>query len=245
MGFINSLIESLAMPRIRTDGVPDAETARHIREAYREVDAGPRVGIIEERNTGTVPIQLDRNPPYQGVTEFKPVYTPHGPDVRTTRMGISDRLRRYVRVGRRVINNAKRVGRHESMHVLSEKLLKYMDVTEHVGKIIMESYAEFGGMKARPHERDDILLTTPYPPAVKFGMYANRFYESEIDGAQGYAAFIRDIQKYGSARSTLMNLGRNIRAARGRGIDVVGAVEKEYRTSLRKAWKNAGLPAAA
>ncbi|MBI2579512.1 MAG: hypothetical protein HYW27_01285 [Candidatus Aenigmarchaeota archaeon] len=102
----------------------------------------------------------------------------------------------------------------------------------------MESYAEFGGMKAAPHERHEIILKTPYTPAIKFGMYVDKFYRSE-DGSRGYAAFIRDIQKNMSARQTLLHLGDNIREAMSRGEDPIRATEEHYEREAAAARKAA------
>ncbi len=227
------------MPSISTQHLP-TETASHVRAAYNEVQGEPKVGIIEERYTGQVPITIDRKPPYAGVTEIRQVITQHGLDVEATRMGISDSLPTYQTLPNgRVINAKKRVAKHEARHIKSEKLTKYLDVDSHMGTLIMESYAEFGGMKANPGEKSEILLTTPYEPAIKFGLYADRFYRSAIDGAQGYAAFIKDIQRYKSAQLALANLGRNIRDAVNRGFNPKEEMRSAYNREVRDAFRKA------
>ncbi len=230
------------MPAIRTTALP-GETARYVEEAYREIDAGPRIGIIEERNTGKIPIHIDRKPPYAGVTHFEPRYsTSKGLDVESTRVGISDSLPTYVDIGKKRLNYKKRVARHEFRHVLSEKLLKYMsDLTDHQRTMIMESYAEFAGIKGRTEDKETVLLTTPYTSAVKFGYFVDTFYKSEKDGKAGFSAFIRDIQKYESAKAALDNLGRNIRGAVREGIDVAGVVESKYRSELGDALRRVDI----
>lgn len=216
------------MPGIAPDSSVPGDLVHQIRQAHEEVKREPRVGIVEERNYGRIPVQIDRNPPYLGVTEFKPTYENGRPRITAGRVGINSNVR-----GKR----AKRVAKHELRHVLSEALTNYMDVGHHTRTLIMESYAEFGGMQAAPHERDEILTTTPYTPAIKFGMYVDRFYRSE-DGARGYAAFIRDIQRNRSARRTLQHLGSNIKEAMARGEDPIRATEKTYEreaAAVRKA----------
>ncbi|MBI2173453.1 MAG: hypothetical protein HYT73_04605 [Candidatus Aenigmarchaeota archaeon] len=186
------------MPGIAPDSSVPGDLVHQIRQAHEEVRMEPRVGITEERHYGRIPVQIDRNPPYLGVTEFKPTYENGRPRITAT---------------------------------------NYMDVGHHTRTLIMESYAEFGGMQAAPHERDEILTTTPYTPAIKFGMYVDRFYRSE-DGARGYAAFIRDIQRNRSARRTLQHLGSNIKEAMARGEDPIRATEKTYEreaAAVRKA----------
>lgn len=221
------------MPAITTRALP-SETARYVEEAYREIDTGPRVGIVEERNTGRVPVHIDRAPRYAGVTNFEPRYSPgEGLDVESTRVGISDSLPTYVKIGNKRLNYKKRVARHEFRHVLSEKLLRYMDgLTDHQRTLIMESYAEFGGIKGKTEDKETVLLTTPYTPAVKFGYFVDRFYKSKRDGKEGFATFYRDIQRYKSARMALQNLGENIREAVGRGVDVAREAESLYRSEL-------------
>ena len=232
----------LEMPTITTKALP-SETARFVDEAYREIDSGPRVGVIEERNSGRLPIHIDRNPPYAGVTHFEPRYsTSEGLDVESTRVGISDSLPTYVDIGKKRINYKKRVARHEFRHVLSEKLLKYMsDLTDHQRTLIMESYAEFAGIKGKTEDKETVLLTTPYTPAVKFGYFVDIFYESKRDGQRGYAAFIRDIQLRGSAKKVLRDLGGNIRESVGRGIDVAREAESVYRSELNDALRKVDI----
>ena len=129
----------LEMPAIKTSALP-SETARYVEEAYREIDSGPRIGVIEERNTGRVPVTIDTKPPYAGVTHFEPRYSRDGLDVESVRVGISDSLPTYVDIGTKRLNYKKRVARHEFRHMLSEKLLKYMgDLTPHQRTLIMES----------------------------------------------------------------------------------------------------------
>lgn len=223
------------MPAIATSALP-SETARYVREAYREIDEGPRVGIVEERNTGKVPVHIDESPPYAGVTEFDPKYAHDGLDVESRRVGISDSLPTYVKIGRKRLNYKKRVARHEFRHVLSEKLLRYMtDLTPHQRTLIMEAYAEFAGIKGKTEDKETVLLTTPYTPAVKFGYFVDMFYKSEKDGKQGFAAFIRDIQYHKSAKEALYTLGRNIREAVASGVDVARAVESKYKSELHDA----------
>ncbi len=228
----------LEMPAISTRALP-RNIARYVEEGYREANTGTRLGIEEERNTGVVPIHIDRKPDYAGVTEFERVIKGNTHDVEAVRIGISDSIPTHVMRGNKVIPYVKRVTGHEVNHMLSEKLLRYMDVTPHQRTLIMESYAEFRDI--RKGKRDDVLLTTPYPGAIKFAYFVDRFYESERDGNTGYAAFIRDIQRYKSARTALENLGRNIRAAINRGVDVVGMTEREYRSELIAAHRNAGI----
>ncbi|MDI6722819.1 MAG: hypothetical protein QMD97_04635 [Candidatus Aenigmarchaeota archaeon] len=218
----------LYMPAIAIDsGIPD-DTVHQIRKAYKEVKEEPDIGIIEKRYDGSIPVQLDNNPPYLGVTEFGAYHGRNGPDIGARRIGINRKVKG---------KQAKRVTKHELRHAKSESLLKYMDVTDHMRTLIMESYAEFGGMKAARHEKPEIIFTTPYTPAIKFGITADKFYKSDIDGAEGYAAFIRDIQKNKSARYTLLQLGRNIKEAMNNGIDPVKATERQYKKEVAEAKK--------
>ena len=219
------LSTSLYMPGIVTEsGMPD-DTMHQIRQAYHEVRDEPPVGIYRRTDSGAVHVHIDpEGAPYNGVTEFGR----NGSSVTVKRVGINSRVR-----GRK----AKRVAKHEFRHVKSASLLDFMDVSDYTRTLLMESYAEFGGIKASPGEKKEIMLTTPYVPAVKFGMYVDRFYRSE-DGSRGYAAFIRDIQKNRSARSTLMHLGRNIKEAIEMGEDPIRATERDYEremTAIRKA----------
>lgn len=233
------------MPTIATTALP-SETARYVDEAYREIDTGPRVGIVEERTTGKLPIHIDRKPPYAGVTHFEPVYTKSGMDVESVRVGISDSLPTYVNIGTKRLNYKKRVARHEFRHVLSEKLLRYMDdLTDHQRTLIMESYAEFAGIKGGTEDKETVLLTTPYTPAVKLGYFIDTFYKSERDGKAGYAAFIRDIQKYKSAKMAITNLGRNIKEAVDRGVDVGHTTEAIYNSEVMDARRRVGADIAA
>jgi hypothetical protein len=229
----------LEMPAISTKSLP-SETARYVDEAYREVKNEPRVGIIEERYHGDVPVHIDRKPPYAGVTEIRPVLRPQGMEPESVRMGISDSLPTYKELPNgRVINYKKRVGKHESRHVKSEKLTKYLDVPRHLATLIMESYAELGGMIANPKEKDEILLTTPYKEAIKFGLYAEKFYESTIDKSRGYAAFIKDIQRYKSAHMAIRNLGKNIKAMVDNGVDVKHVIDSAYHREEKEALRPA------
>ena len=216
---------SLYMPGIVTEpGMPD-DTVHQIRQAYREVRNEPPVGIYKKRDSGVVPVHLDHESvPYNGVTEFGR----YGREIRAERVGINRKVRG---------SKAKRVAKHELRHVKSTPLLDYMDVSDYTRTLLMESYAEFGGIKASPGEKSEIMLTTPYTPAVKFGMYVDRFYRSE-DGSRGYASFIRDIQKNKSVRQTLLHLGGNIKEAMSRGEDPIRATERDYEremSAIRKA----------
>jgi hypothetical protein len=222
------LSEELYMPGISTDSsIPD-DTLHQIQRAHKEVSKEPDVGIIEKRYTGSVPVGID--PPgvrYKGITEFNRYHSSRGQKVFADRVGIRKGIR-----GR----EARRVSKHEFRHVKSEALLNYMgDVTPHVRTLIMESYAEFGGMQAASDEKPEIIMTTPYTPAIKFGMFVEEFYESDIDGSRGYAAFIRDIQKNRSASRTLDRLGRNIKSAINRGIDPRKETEERYRKEVENA----------
>jgi len=233
------------MPTIATTDLP-SETARYVDEAYKEINTGARVGIVEERTTGKVPIHIDRKPCYAGVTHFEPIYTKDGLDVESVRVGISDSLPTYIDIGRKRLNYKKRVARHEFRHVLSEKLLRYMhDVTDRQSTLIMESYAEFAGIKGGTEDKETVLLTTPYTPAVKLGYFIDEFYRSERDGKTGYAAFIRDIQRYKSAKMAIMNLGRNIKEAVDRGVDVGGRTEAIYKSEVMDARRRVGVDIAA
>lgn len=232
VNFRKYLPVSTYMPGIATDSsVPD-DVVHQIRQAHEEVKREPRVGIFEERNYGKVPVHIDHKPPYLGVTEFDRRYEGGSKRIMANRVGINSGVR-----GRK----AKRVAKHEFRHVRSEALLEYMDVGSRTGTLIMESYAEFGGMKAAPHERHEIITTTPYTPAIKFGMYADKFYKSDIDGSRGYAAFIRDIQKKKSAKQALDRLGDNIKTAIESGVRVRDVVEGHYQREIQEA--KAAMPA--
>lgn len=185
----------LEMPAIDTSAV-DSNTADYVRKAYDAVIKEDPVGIMSERDVGTVPVHLDPvNSPYAGVTEFHPYHD--GP--RAKRVGIN----------RKIGRNARRVAEHELRHVRSEALLKYMDVPDHQARLIMESYAEFAGIKNG--KKGEILRTTPYTGEIKFAYAVDSFYRSEFDGATGYKAFIKDVQRYGSARKALVQFGRSIK----------------------------------
>ncbi len=229
------------MPAISTRALP-SETARYVDEAYKEINEGPRVGVEEERASGQVPVHIDSRPPYDGVTEYEPWYSSNGLDVEAVRVGVSDSLPTYVKIGNKPVNYKKRIARHEFRHVLSEKLLKYMaGLTQHQRTLLMESYAEFAGIKGKTEDKETVLLTTPYTPAVKFGYFVDEFYESKIDGKRGFAAFFRDIQRYKSARAALRNLGENIREAMNRGVDVRAATEGKYKSELNEAMRKVKL----
>ena len=205
---------SLYMPGIVTSPDMPDDTMHQIRRAHQRVRERPRIGMYETVG-GTVPVELDpHDSPYLGVTEFGRQYG----KIRPTRIGINRRVS-----GRK----AGRVAEHELMHALSAPLLEYMDVGHHTRTLIMESYAEFGGIKADPANKSEILDTTPYTPAIKFGMYVDKFYRS-MDGSTGYAAFIMDIQRNRSVRRTLQHLGSNIKEAMARGEDPIRATEREY-----------------
>ncbi len=209
---------SLYMPGIITSPDMPDDTVHQIRGAYHRVRQRPRIGMYETVD-GTVPVELDpSNSPYLGVTEFER----YNGRARPKRIGINRKVR-----GRK----AGRVAEHELMHAVSTPLLDYMDVGHHTRTLIMESYAEFGGIKADPRGKGEILTTTPYTPSVKFGMYVDKFYRS-TDGASGYEAFIRDIQRNRSARRTLQHLGSNIKEAMARGEDPIRATEKDYQREM-------------
>lgn len=206
----------LEMPAIDASAV-DGHTAEYVKKAYEAVVNESPVGILpqNERSIGTVPVQIDPyNAPYAGVTEFKPDYTGRP---RARRVGINTRARG---------KNAKRVAEHEFRHVRSEGLLNYMDVSEHQARLIMESYAEFAGI-ANGKERE-IVHTTPYAGHVKFAYAVEGFYRSEFDGATGYKAFIRDIQKYQSARGALKQLGRSIKESGVSMKEVLRSAENRF-----------------
>ncbi len=205
---VQALIDELFMPAVRTSGLPH-NVRSHVEQGVEEVRREDPVGIENERYTGSVPVHIDRNPPYKGVTEFRPGY--HGPEAK--RMGISDRVHP---------REAKRVAKHEARHVRSEKLLKYADVPQGITTLVMESYAEFGGMKAAEKagnyaEARQIEETTPYKNAVRFGKVVDRNYVSDRDGKRGYEAFIRDIIRNRSMARTFGRLRENIKASIGVG----------------------------
>ena len=194
------------MPDMNTSGLP-SDVRPHVEEGIRRARDGDPVGVVEERYHGSVPVHIDRSPPYAGVTEFRPSY--EGPVA--NRMGISDRLSPKF---------AKRVGAHEARHVRSEKMLKYADVSPGDVRLIMESYAEFGEFKAllkagMRDEAEEIIRTTPYPTAMKLGFAVDKHYISNRDGKRGYEAFIRDIFRNMSMERTLDRLGENIRESIG------------------------------
>jgi len=231
------------MPAINTSSLPNPEVERYVKEAYVKVDTGPRVGIIRERNSGMVPVHIDSgNPGYGGVTEFE--YRPGEMGIEAVRVGINHKLPTYRKLGQKWLNVIGRVAEHEFSHVKSEGLLKYMlDLPDNQRTLLMESYAEFSGI--RRGKKEDVLLTTPYTPAVKFAYFADRFYESKVDRQKGYEAFIRDIQLYGSARKALRNLGANIKAAVDQGIDVIGVTEGKYNSEVMDARRRVGADIAA
>ena len=190
------------MPAVSTEELPQ-DIREPVRRGIEEVRKEDPVGIIEERYDGKVPVGVDRNPPYAGVTEFSDNY--RNPEAR--RIGISNRLGPKT---------ARRVAKHEARHVRSERLLRYKDVPERLAILIMESYAEYGGFKAAEKagkigEGYEILRNTPYPGAVKFGSMVDKYYISNYDKKRGYEAFIRDIQKNGSMAKTLTRLEDSIR----------------------------------
>ena len=187
----------LEMPAVDTSAV-DVNTAAYVKEAYAAVKGEDPVGILSERDMGTVPVYIDpANSPYAGVTEFKPHY--NGP--RAHRVGINRGV-----PNRRV----RRVAEHEFRHVRAEELLKYMDdVPDHQARLIMESYAEFAGIANG--KKKEIVHTTPYIGEIKFAYAVDSFYKSELDGSTGYRAFIKDVQRYGSAKKALTRLGRSIK----------------------------------
>src|SRR3989338_5518838 len=135
---VQALIDELFMPAMNTSGIPQ-NVRPYVDQGIEEVKREDPVGIEEERYTGSVPVHIDKNPPYKGVTEFRPGY--EGPEAK--RMGISDRVHP---------SRAKRVAKHEARHVRSEKLLKYADVPRGIVTLITESYAEYGGIKAAVKE---------------------------------------------------------------------------------------------
>ena len=200
---VQALIDELFMPAMNTSRVP-GNIRPYVDQGIKRARDGDAVGVEEERYVGEVPVHIDRNPPYAGVTEFRPGY--EGPTAE--RMGVSDRITdpKY----------AKRVAAHEARHVRSEKMLKYADVPQNAVTLIMESYAEYWEFKAlmgagRREEAEEILRTTPYPNAMQVGFAADRIYVSDRDGAKGYRAFIRDIFRNKSMASAVGNLARNIR----------------------------------
>ncbi len=199
------LPDRMFMPVMNTSNLP-RDVKPHVEEGIKRVRDGDPIGVEEERYVGEVPVHIDRNPPYAGVTEFRPSY--EGPVAK--RMGISDRIGNP--------KYAKRVGAHEARHVRSEKMLKYADISPDDVRLIMESYAEFGEFKAlmkagSREEAEEIIRTTPYPSAMKFGFAVDRTYVSERDGKRGYETFIRDIFRNRSMARTLDRLGQNIRAS--------------------------------
>ncbi|MFH0836682.1 MAG: hypothetical protein V1870_00990 [Candidatus Aenigmatarchaeota archaeon] len=193
----------IEMPAITTERIP-TNIRPYVDQGIKEVRKEDRVGVYKERDTGVVPAHIDNNPPYAGVTQFNDDYRK---GIEAKRMGFSNRLSPKA---------AKRVAKHEGRHVISEKLLNYADLPRKLVTLIMESYAEYGGMIAaeklgKYHESAEILKTTPYKSAVEFGRIADRNYVSNHDGKRGYATFIRDIQKNRSMAKTLRHLGQNVR----------------------------------
>jgi hypothetical protein len=180
-------------------------------EGVEEVRREDPVGIEEERYNGRIPITIDNDDGYKGVTEIKGDYRGR---TRAERIGISNRVSK---------REAKRVAKHEGRHVRSEVLAGYgEDVSPWMRTLVMESYAEFGGMIAaikagKPEEAAEIQATTPYPQAVQFGKHVDKHYVSDIDGNRGYETFIRDIQRNKSMAKTLDNLSRNLRASMDSG----------------------------
>ncbi len=173
---------------------------------YNRVRSGDRMGVKEE-NEGVVPMQTDANPQYAGVTEIRP-------DARgrhkARRVGISSRIKDPA--------YAERVGAHEARHVLSERMLDYADVHQGAATLLMETYAEFGEFKAllkegKREQAEEILRTTPYPGAFKFGFLVDKYYKSDHDGTRGYEAFTRDVFTNRSMAKTLDNLKGNMREA--------------------------------
>jgi|GEM_PF-3123083 len=231
MSQASGFVEELFMPAISTSTL-SGTTASSVIGAYNDVRTGPRHGIRKERDSGVISITMDRNPPYAGVTEFRPVYTETGVEPRAVRIGISDSIPRSLTLTTgETINYTRRVTRHEAKHALSEKLLEHMDVSPRMATLLMESFAEYTELK--DGQKKEVLATTPYQGALKFGYMVDMFYNSRQNG-KGFSAFVADIQDYRSAKSALTNLGRNIKEAVDRGVDVRGAVEGRYRSDLRE-----------
>ncbi len=185
------------MPAILTDGLPK-DIGAEVEEARREVANEDPVGVVEERYTGRVPVQIDDSESYAGITNVDA----YSGDPVATRVGISNRVRR---------KHAKRVTKHELRHVRAEKMLRYADVPQPFVTLIMEAYAEYGGIKAAKKagnttEIHEILRTTPYPEAIQFGVNVDRSYVSDRDGKRGFAAFVRDIYRNRSIAKTLGRL---------------------------------------
>lgn len=183
------------MPAIDTSGLP-SETASAVKSAHDEVKS--EKPLLEERYVGSVPVHIDKgNVPYAGVTEFGPY------DGKAKRVGINGRVDK---------NYAKRVAAHELRHVKSEPLLKYSKgVDQKVVTLIMESYAEYAGIKdakekGKPYKENEIRKTSPYPQAIAFAEYVEKVYVSNHTNEKGYLAFINDIVRNKSMAKTLNSL---------------------------------------
>ena len=199
----NVIYPNAFMPAMDVSPLPQ-DIRKPVKKGIEEVRKEDPVGITEERYHGSLPVQIDHNPPYAGVTEFEKGYDGRP---KAKRMGISNKLTEY---------NAKRIAKHEARHVRSEALLKYADLPQKLVTAIMESYAEFGQIKAAKkagnhYEADEIITNTPYPHHIKLGIIIDKMYESNYDRKRGYEAFIRDIQKNQSMKLTLQRLGENIK----------------------------------
>lgn len=225
------------MPALATSSLP-RNIAESVQKAHRNVVNAPRVGIRKDPD-GVLPVTMEKgNPPYLGVTRIRDTPTKKGYRPRASSVSLNASMPQQVTLGNTYVDLAEEVSEHEFFHVRSAELeASLKDVTRHTGTLVMESFAEYGRMKAFPHKKGRIMLMTPYTPAIKFGYMADKFYSSPTDGARGYEALIRDMQDYGSARKVLRFLGENIKAAVDRGVDIVGAVEKTYRNDLLSALK--------
>ncbi len=221
----NLIYPASFMPQVDTTMLP-RDIREPVRKGIEEVRKEDSVGIKEERYTGNLPVHIDHNAPYAGVTEFGKGYDGKP---KAKRMGISNKLTEY---------NAKRVAKHEARHVRSEALLKYADLPQKLVTAIMESYAEFGQIKAAKkagnhYEADEIINNTPYPHHIKLGIIIDKMYQSNYDGKGGYETFIRDIQKNQSMKLTLQRLGENIKNNPGQYKGLVDNI-RNY-DDLRKA----------
>ncbi|MBI2579511.1 MAG: hypothetical protein HYW27_01280 [Candidatus Aenigmarchaeota archaeon] len=113
--FRKYLSHSSYMPGIAPDSSVPSDVVHQIRQAHEEVRMEPRVGIVEERNYGRIPVQIDRNPPYLGVTEFGPGYDGGRRRITASRIGINSNVgKRAKRVAKHDNGVIRRIRRHES-----------------------------------------------------------------------------------------------------------------------------------
>lgn len=224
----------LAMPDITMRRVSSRRVKEGIRRGYVQSLKGPR--IYGEKDTGTIPVDIDDNPVtpdgirYKGVTELRSEYrSDGGVGVYPRRVGFSAHLDE---------GDVEGTSEHEFNHVqlLHNKidLTQYADVKNpHLVRFINEVWADYKRvLRAKREGNHDevkkIFLKSPYKKEIAFGSLLDQYYRGP--SGKGFYAFYNDmVGEWKSMKAALYQFGQNLKEAHDRGEVIRPRLLGEYR----------------